>query len=276
MEDEFYQISSELYSEFDYTSDSKPLISPKNKVSEFPFKLPQHALKDKEGDLIVSRNKSQYDESLEIEHSSSTCLNMVGLQIWRGSLLLADWLLHHAHSFTPQETILELGSGVGLTAIVASMFCPVICTDIDRGDIFPIIRANLKRNRHFTKHQVEVTELDFMADRLPERVLQVLPQVKWVIAADVVYDDHLTDAFVQTIAKLLDVPPQRTILVALEKRYVFTIRDCDTCAPCFDYFMEKLENLRKVVVEKVELDFPQYFQYDRCKELVLWKITSQQ
>lgn len=83
MEDEFYQISSELYSEFDYTSDSKPLISPKSKswlkkvlnnklflildkVSEFPFKLPQHALKDKEGDLIVSRNKSQYDESLEI------------------------------------------------------------------------------------------------------------------------------------------------------------------------------------------------------------------
>lgn len=84
MEDEFYQISSELYSEFDYTSDSKPLISPKSKylkkltlecllislildkVSEFPFKLPQHALKDKEGDLIVSRKKSQYDESLEI------------------------------------------------------------------------------------------------------------------------------------------------------------------------------------------------------------------
>lgn len=31
MEDEFYQISSELYSEFDYTSDSKPLISPKSK-----------------------------------------------------------------------------------------------------------------------------------------------------------------------------------------------------------------------------------------------------
>lgn len=171
--------------------------------------------------------------------------------------------------------------------------CQLTVSDIDRGDIFPIIRANLKRNRHFTKHQVEVTELDFMADQLPERVLQVLPQVKWVIAADgkffllfeqspvlphiaVVYDDHLTDAFVQTIVKLLDVPPQRTILVALEKRYVFTIRDCDTCAPCFDYFMEKLENLRKVVVEKVELDFPQYFQYDRCKELVLWKITLQQ
>lgn len=53
---------------------------------------------------------------------------MVGLQIWRGSLLLADWLLHHAHSFSPQDAILELGSGVGLTAIVASMFCPVICT----------------------------------------------------------------------------------------------------------------------------------------------------
>lgn len=52
----------------------------------------------------------------------------MGLQIWRGSLLLADWLLHHGQSLSKDEYILELGSGVGLTSIIASMFSPVVCT----------------------------------------------------------------------------------------------------------------------------------------------------
>lgn len=88
------------------------------------------------------------------------------------------------------------------------------------------------------------------------------------------YDDHLTEAFVKTVKKLLDIPPKRTILVALEKRYVFTISDCDTGAPCYDYFLDNLNALKNVITEEIKVDFPQYFQYDRCKELVLWKISS--
>lgn len=63
-----------------------------------------------------------------LEHSYSTSLNLVGLQLWRGSLLLADWLLDNAASFSPHEPILELAAGVGLTSVVAAMFSPVICT----------------------------------------------------------------------------------------------------------------------------------------------------
>lgn len=59
----------------------------------------------------------------------STVLDLVGLQIWRGSLMLADWLIHNHHSILSSDSyILELGSGVGLTSIVASMFAPVFCT----------------------------------------------------------------------------------------------------------------------------------------------------
>lgn len=53
---------------------------------------------------------------------------MVGLQIWRGALLLADWLLHNNEIVQKDSYILELGSGVGLTSIVAAMFNPVFCT----------------------------------------------------------------------------------------------------------------------------------------------------
>lgn len=62
------------------------------------------------------------------EHSTNTSLNLVGLQIWRGALLLADWLICNSRKFENDSKILELGSGVGLTSIVASMFRPVVCT----------------------------------------------------------------------------------------------------------------------------------------------------
>jgi hypothetical protein len=63
------------------------------------------------------------------EHSYSTTLDLVGRQIWRGALLLADFVLHHGPSLLQGRTVLELASGVGLTSIVAAMFdTQVICT----------------------------------------------------------------------------------------------------------------------------------------------------
>lgn len=65
-----------------------------------------------------------------VEHSKSTVLGLVGLQIWRGALLLADWLLHNSKEFKENNYILELGSGVGLTSIIAAMSSNVFCTGI--------------------------------------------------------------------------------------------------------------------------------------------------
>lgn len=74
------------------------------------------------------RNHGNLFSSFLSEHSISTALNLVGLQVWRGAFLLADYILHNANLFHGQ-TVLELGSGVGLTSIVAGMFAKeVICT----------------------------------------------------------------------------------------------------------------------------------------------------
>lgn len=65
-----------------------------------------------------------------LEHSVSTELKLVGLQIWRAAFLLADFIIHF-HKLFLNTTVLELGSGVGLTSIVAGMFAKkVICTGI--------------------------------------------------------------------------------------------------------------------------------------------------
>lgn len=89
----------------------------------------------------------------------------------------------------------------------------------------------------------------------------------------VVYDNTITEAFVNVVKKLL-TSSNRTIYVALEKRYIFTIEDCDSVAPCYEHFLDCIKNLTNIRLEEINLNFPQYFQYDRVKELVLWKITN--
>lgn len=90
----------------------------------------------------------------------------------------------------------------------------------------------------------------------------------------VIYDNDITVAFVKTIQRLLTISPDCSIYVALEKRYVFVLSDCDTCAPCYEYFLECLNECTNIHAEEVIIDFPQYFLYDRVKELVMWKIYS--
>lgn len=58
----------------------------------------------------------------------STNICNVGKQVWRGCLVLSDFIIYHKKKF--QDTfLLELGCGVGLLGIVASYFCDYIyCT----------------------------------------------------------------------------------------------------------------------------------------------------
>ena len=73
---------------------------------------------DSDGDL-PRRSDTLAERTLLLEHRLTTDLADVGLQVWRGSLLLSDYLLHH-HQHLCDKNILEVGSGTGLASIVAS------------------------------------------------------------------------------------------------------------------------------------------------------------
>ncbi|KAK4876718.1 hypothetical protein RN001_009224 [Aquatica leii] len=275
MNDTVYRVSSELYSEFNYETDSKPSVNPSNAVSKFYFTRPALPSKiDNDGDLVVQR-RPRNATYVEIEHSKNTTLSLVGLQVWRGALLLADWILHNGSNFPTNSTILELGSGTGLTSIVAAMFSTVICTDVDKGDILKLLKANIERNKSLIRHPAIVGEVNFTKSHTSWDVPNTLDDVNIIIAADVIYDNDLTENFVKTLEFFLLNSKVEYTYVALEKRYVFTTTDCDVSAPCYDFFMECLERLN-IAVEELSLDFPQYFQYDRVKELVLIKITCKE
>lgn len=75
------------------------------------------------------------------EHHINTSLNLVGLQVWRGALLLADYLLHCATEGVNtdlkinqlNDIVLELGAGTGLTSIVAAMVAKQV---VSTGNIY--------------------------------------------------------------------------------------------------------------------------------------------
>lgn len=59
---------------------------------------------------------------LFIEYENSTSLDKVGLQVWRGAFLLADFVIQNRTEYFQGKNILEVGSGTGLTSVVATMF----------------------------------------------------------------------------------------------------------------------------------------------------------
>lgn len=58
--------------------------------------------------------------ALTIRHAMATPLRSVGLQVWRGALLLADLLLQRGPAALAGATALELGAGPGLAGLVLS------------------------------------------------------------------------------------------------------------------------------------------------------------
>uniref|UniRef100_A0A1A9X0M8 Methyltransferase-like protein 22 n=1 Tax=Glossina brevipalpis TaxID=37001 RepID=A0A1A9X0M8_9MUSC len=283
-----YTVTSEIYKETNF----QPVKSTNGKVvSKFQFRYPNDevsstttcAMLDEDGDLAVKRKKiPNFDlDIIEIEHSEATELRLVGLQVWRGALLLADFCFHKRHEFVNKQ-ILELGAGVGLTSIAAAIYVPkVVCTDVNIGGILNVIKANISRNQKLlkTRGQINVLECDFKTpfEQYSQELIKAIDESDVVVAADVIYDDDLTDAFIQILdnifAREIVTRRKKNIYIALEKRYVFTVSELEAVAPMFEYFLKKSMN-KKWRFEYIHTDFPQYFQYERCEHLILLQITN--
>ncbi|XP_049706787.2 methyltransferase-like protein 22 [Helicoverpa armigera] len=274
-------VTSEIYEEYDYRTKISPSTEG-NVISEFPFLLPplrSNATFDDDDDLDIER---PLKEVIRIEHSSKTKIALVGLQVWRGAFLLGDWLIHLGlKGELVNRSVLELGAGTGLTSFVAALYAKkVVCTDIDVGGILELIKLNAKYNKKFIKSQFKVMPLDFTETTWSSSLLSEIKQASIIIAADVIYDDDITAAFVSTIQKILNTEPPKTLYMVLEKRYVFTIEHLDSVAPCYETFLSLIDKVKTEnphstwKLELLPLDFPKYFTYDRVKDLVLWKISS--
>lgn len=166
------------------------------------------------------------------------------------------------------------------------------------GGILNLIEDNIRRNSKLINNNMGVLELDFKALNWNNELEIVLNSTQIILAADgkhptqcnkiykfdpffclVIYDDDLTEAFVATLEKLLRLEANnepKVIFIALEKRYVFTVANLESLAPCYEHFLECMERIRykhNWKFESIPINFPQYFNYERVKDLVLLKLS---
>ncbi|XP_025194384.1 methyltransferase-like protein 22 [Melanaphis sacchari] len=273
-------LQSELFLEMNEEHESSDTHDIKSIRSTFKFKYlpnkpcPEQLSVDEDGDLVVRR--SPLAKGIIIEHINRTSLNMVGMQVWRSALLMGDFILENSDIFTNDQVVLELGSGVGLTGIVAAMYCKeVIFTDINNKDILSMIEKNINLNQDLVVSRTTVLPLNFNEPELSNELCEKLKDLQILIAADVIYDNYITEQFVNTLKKIMAISPRKTAYIGMEKRYVFSSVDLEVCAPCYEYFNDLLsQNNNWCEVQLLDCNFPQYFQYNKAKELVIFKLTA--
>lgn len=274
---------------------------------------------DQNGDLVMDRRKrsrlhdvQDSKNTISIHHLLKTRIPYVGLQIWKGALLLSDFLLHKMQSTDELDnvTVLELGSGTGLVGIVmARKALLTFLTDYGM-DILDNCYRNVILNSHGNKGNMgilRVRQLDWN-ESWPPRVstvhsnmsdnndvlqytwlesdLEELEHVSILLASDVIYSNNITDAFFSVIEKLMLPGSKKVLWLALEKRINFSLSDLDVVAHGYDHFRSFLKNAeegrdecygedsKQFVGRKIELDqIPQYINgYERTSDLELWEI----
>nr|XP_031289060.1 methyltransferase-like protein 22 isoform X2 [Camelus dromedarius] len=278
-----------------------------------------------------ARESSPHD-FIKIEHTMATPLEDVGKQVWRGALLLADYVLFQRDLFQGR-TVLELGGGTGLASIVAAtvartVYCtagkeeagvawdsgvlvrnptvtaaresagqpPFVLLLDDLGsntnvgaDLLAMCQRNVALNSHLTAAGggvVKVKELDWLKDDLctdpevpfswsEEDISDLYGHTTILLAAEVFYDDDLTDALFKTLSRLAHkLKNACTAILSVEKRLNFTLRHLDVTCEAYDHFRSCLRQLERLadgrlrfVVEPVDASFPQLLVYERIQQL---------
>ncbi|KAI0236223.1 Methyltransferase-like protein 22 [Lamellibrachia satsuma] len=245
---------------------------------------------DKDGDFVVTRKRAANKlDVMIIEHAMGTTLEDVGLQVWLGSLLLCDYIFDNKTTFS-DVVVLDLGAGTGLASIaMATVAKQVFCTDTGL-EILEACERNAWNNRHLFRNSgaIHVRELNWMSESLKNEGayswtptdVEALNSVQVILAADVIYEDTLTDAFFLTVNRLMCQPPSKSLFLSIEKRLNFSLLDLDVACPAYNHFRKCLNDLQETEgthsfnMQQIDTAFPQFLQYERTQQLELWKITT--
>ena len=261
---------------------------------------------DGDGDLVVQRVSAPH--SLLIEHAMATELKDVGWQLWRASFYLADFLIANAAQWR-DKCVLELGAGLGLTSLVASLFARrVLCTDLPH--VLPLAERNWRLNRarldainnnsnsNSNSNSVRFKQLDWTKyeelksalDRAECAEVAALSDADVLMAADCVYDNELTACLLNTIYALMTRGGARRVpkvaYVANETRINFSTAEMRVADTAFEFFSECVRELDGYVdaergwrfrVERVDGQRPPpkfLADYKRSAYLSIWAIHA--
>jgi predicted nicotinamide N-methyase len=218
---------------------------------------------DDDGDLLIQRKKR-----LTLRHNGATSLDSVALQIWPASILLADYIIHIAEQEKIMGCVVELGSGCSaLASLITSLVrpsLPIFATDAHLESLY-CLADNVKSNN--IGSNVRIRKLNWMTDDIDllasspaglfdwtEEDLQKMESKNGILllSADCIYDESLTEAMMDAAYCLMKRSKgPAVLLVAMEKRFTFTLRDLDSRAPAYDHFVSLLHTIDEINQDKI-------------------------
>ncbi|XP_076839376.1 protein-lysine N-methyltransferase EEF2KMT [Brachyhypopomus gauderio] len=211
--------------------------------------------------LLPSGEAVSIEENVAVISEGTT-----GLVTWEAALYLAEWALEHPDIFTGR-TVLELGSGAGLTGIVVCRTCKptkYVFSDCHRA-VLERLKNNVALNGltrpDSTGVSVLTQELDWESAQ-KDQLGRIGADT--IIAADVVYDPDIIGCLVRLLAELLTCKGQQS---RPEAYISSTVRNPGTYS-CFKNELEKAGLKHLVLTHPVTQVFP----YNRITSIEMIKV----
>ncbi|KAK2501337.1 hypothetical protein MC885_020108 [Smutsia gigantea] len=240
------------------------------------------SVKYAQGFLSELIKKPSGDSVMLSESTAIISHGTTGLVTWNAALYLAEWAIENPVAFT-HRTVLELGSGAGLTGLViCKMCCPraYIFSDCHsrvleqlRGNVLlnglslePDATAPVQHPGHNTgdseSPRVMVAQLDWDIMTAPQ-LAAFQPDV--VIAADVLYCPETILSLVGVLHRLSACRKDQR---AADAYIAFTVRNPETC----QLFTTELGRAG-IPWEKVPQHDQKLFSYEEHSEMAILKLT---
>jgi methyltransferase-like protein 22 len=288
------EVSSDVHIERDFWIADGNLFASRYEIS-LPPDLESTVSEDLNERKRRRRRNSCY---IIMHHVNSSSLDDVGKQLWRGAFLLSDYLIHMQEQLRP-KTLVELGCGVGFASMVASLLpCQCVYMTDANASLIDLAMRNVERNNHLLpltdglmqRSPVKPRVLDWLkrdnsrdkldaGDSWSEADIQHFnsdsTDIIW-LAADVIYDDELTEAFFQTAKRMMRSGEH--LWMAMEKRFNFSIEEMSVVAHGYKRLMKYVSDVDGAMPfrgSRIPLSFSQrVMSYDRVVDLEMWDIVK--
>ncbi|XP_022943521.1 protein N-lysine methyltransferase METTL21A [Cucurbita moschata] len=141
--------------------------------------------------------------------SASTDFDLTGQLVWPGALLMNNYLSKHAH-LLQGCSIIELGSGVGITGILCSKFCHnVVLTDHNE-EVLKILKQNIQLH---ASPESFGNSAGLVAEKLEwgnsDQITQVIDKYSGgfdlILGADICFQQSSVPLLFETAERLLQV-----------------------------------------------------------------------
>nr|XP_021493038.1 protein-lysine N-methyltransferase EEF2KMT [Meriones unguiculatus] len=240
---------------------------------------PLDALYEALAEVLMAKESTQCHRSYLLPSGDSVTLSestaivshgTTGLVTWDAALYLAEWAIENPATFA-NRTVLELGSGAGLTGLAICKAChprAFIFSDC-HGQVLAQLRGNVLLNGFSLEPhtpidsrspRVTVAELDW--DKAAASQLSAF-QADIVIAADVLYCREVTLSLVRVLKMLTDCQRKN----APDVYVAYTVRSQDTGK----LFVTELDRA-EISWEQVPPHTGKLFPYEEHSAIVILKL----